>query len=263
MHTPDAAEIIITVPEEQYPLELHDELHHGELIDNAHPVYPAGKGFYIWYKDSVPDEIDTSIISDEYELLYQSVNLTAYKSKLNMYVSVYSACLTIVMLILISSPFLPDALATFQANKSAGINKNVVNNVTEINPVTETKRSVETVEGMPRNSIGFTDLKNNVMYVVLENGKYSIQESSWNNEEKANSRISRLNSLGVRNPAGKVLKAVIEKADLSDKGVWFRTRLGEFSTIKEAIETAAQIRAEERSKKFADLYIFPGSNLKV
>lgn len=258
MHTPDAAEIIIPVPEEQYPLELHDELHHGEFIDNAHPVYPAGKGFYIWYKDSVPDEIDTSIISDEYELLYQSVNLTEYKSKLNMYVSVYSACLTIVILILISSPFLPDALATFQANKSA-----IIVPSAPTNPVSETKRSTETVEGMLRNSIGFTDLKNNVMYVVLENGKYSIQESSWNSEEKANSRVSRLNSLGVKNPAGKVLKAVIEKADLSDKGVWFRTRLGEFSTIKEAIETAAQIRAEERSKKLSDLYVFSGSNLKV
>ena len=243
--------------------ELHDELHHGELIDNAHPVYPAGKGYYIWYRDSVPDEIDTNIISEEYELLYQCVNLVEYKSRLNMYVSVYSACLTVLILILLTSPFLPDALATFTANRSelTAVNNNI--STAEPNTVEVKKPAGETPEGMTKNSIGFTDLKNNVMYVMLPNGKYSIQESSWNNEVKASGRVKRLNSFGLKYTNGKLVKAVIEKADIPTKGVWYRTRVGEFATINGAIEIAVKIRTEERTKNFSGLYVFPMSNFKV
>lgn len=261
---------VSTVPELAVRLsaDLHDELHHGELIDNAHPVYPAGKGYYIWYRDSVPDEIDTNIISEEYELLYQCVNLVEYKSRLNMYVSVYSACLTVIILILLSSPFLPDALATFTANRSevTAVNNSISTaelNTAELNTSEVKKPAGETPEGITKNSIGFTDLKNNVMYVMLPNGKYSIQESSWNNEEKASSRVKRLNSLGIKYTNGKIVKAVIEKADIPTKGVWYRTRVGEFVTINEAIETAAKIRTEERTKSFSGLYVFPMSNFKV
>ncbi len=267
MQTFYAEEIAAPELAERISAEFHEELHHGDVIDNAHPIYPAGKSYYIWYKDSIPDEIDTSIISEEYELLYQSVNLTEYKSKLNLYVSVYSACLTILILMLVTSPFLPDALATFQANRSeVHINSEMgpqVNTAEILTPKSETKPNTETVEGMTKNSIGFTDLKNSVMYVMLPNGKYTIQESSWNNEEKANTRVKKLNRLGLKYANGKVVKALVEKAEIPQKGVWYRMRVGEFATIKEAMETAAKIRTEENSKNFSGLYVFPMSNFKV
>jgi hypothetical protein len=235
----------------------------GDIIYSATPVNPEHKGFYIWYKDSVAADIDTSIISDEHELLYQSVKLTEYKSKLKMYVSVYSACLTVVILFLLSTPFLPDALASFRAGESPVIINNGINTITPTDQLSETEPEYDTYKGITWGSFGYTDIKNNVIYVLLPNGKYSIQESSWKTEEKAVTRVMKINSLDISYSDGTKVTAAIEKVDLFTKGVWYRTRVGEFATIKEAIETAVTIRAEEKSKNFSVFYVFPRSNFKV
>ncbi len=227
------------------------------------PINTANEGYYIWYKDSIAADIDTSIISDEHELLYQSVKLTEYRSKLKMYVSVYTACLTVVILFLLSTPFLPGALASIRNDESPIIINDGINAVTSTDQLPETQQNFETVESITWGSFGFTDIKNNVLYVLMPNGKYSIQESSWNIEEKAVNRIKKINSLEIKSPDGKKVKAMIEKVDLPAKGVWYRTRVGEFATIKEAIETAVTIRAEEKVKSFSALFVFPRSTFKV
>ncbi len=195
----------------------------GDIIYSAKTNNPEHKGFYIWYKDSVAADIDTSIISDEHELLYQSVKLTEYKSKLKMYVSVYSACLTVVILFLLSTPFLPDALASFRGYKTPVPIKDEINSITQADETADALQNFETAESITYSTLGYTDINNNVIYVLLPNGKYSIQESSWNTEEKAVTRIMKINSLDISYPDGTKVTAAIEKVDLFTKGVWFRT----------------------------------------
>jgi hypothetical protein len=271
--------------------ELQEEVHEEDIIHKPTPVYPTERSYYIWYKESVPSVIDTGIISDEYELLYQSVKLNEYKSSLNMYVVSYSVCLAVIVCLLLLLPFLSKPLNNLRdGGTTISQNQNLkmplgdnpyfnMNPFTDANtqqkpvtvekppvaenPVTQVTPNTETIDGMSRNSIGFMDSKNSVIYVPLPNGKYSIQESSWNNEQKALNRISTLNKLGIKNTNGVTVKAMFEKTDLVDKGVWYRTRVGEFNTIKEAKQTAEHIRSEEKLKNIASLYIFPGSSLKV
>ena len=217
----------------------------GGLMQCALPEYPSNKSYYIWYKDSIPEDIDTSIISEEHELLYQSVKLNEYKSKLNMYVSVYTVCLTVVILMLLFSPFFPAAFASFGKDTSPVITGNGKNPELHSDGISGAGMNSETSESITWSSLGFTDIKNNVIYVILPNGKYSIQESSWNTKEKAEYRINKINLLDIAYSDGNKVKAEIRKVDLHAGGLWYRTMIGEFATIKEAIETAVEIRAME------------------
>ena len=40
--------------------------------------------------------------------------------------------------------------------------------------------------------MGWIDENNKVIYVQLENGKFTIQESAWDSDAKANKRISNV-----------------------------------------------------------------------
>lgn len=217
------------------------------VLDPDLPVYRAAKGTYIWYKDSIPDDENSRVLSDEYDVLYQSVKVTEYKSKLKMYVSVYSACLTVVILFLLSTPFLPEALASIRGYKSPVLINDGIRTVTPTEQLSDIEQNFETAVAITYGSLGYTDMNNNVIYVLLPNGNYSIQESSWNTEEKAENRINKINQLDISYPDGTKVTAAIEKVDLFSKGVWYRTRVGEFATIKEAIETAVEFRALENS----------------
>ena len=107
-------------------------------------------------------------------------------------------------------------------------------------------------EGLVKNSMGWMDDKNKVIYIQLENGKYTIQESAWDLESKANKRLSTIESLGIIG-----LKGNIVKADLGAKGIWFRARFGEFSSLEEAQKKAEELRSKEKIKLHAMLaYLF-------
>ncbi len=97
------------------------------------------------------------------------------------------------------------------------------------------------IEGVTKSGTGWKDEKLNVLYVQLDNGKFTIQESSWDSDGKASKRISAVESLGI---AG--LKGSIVKADLGSKGTWFRVRFGEFSSLEEAHQKAEEYRNKER-----------------
>lgn len=85
------------------------------------------------------------------------------------------------------------------------------------------------LSGLIRAVNGWQDDKYNVLYVQLRNGKYTIQESSWNSYEKAGKRVSEIELLGIPG-----LKGSIEEISLGEKGKWYRVRFGEFSTLEEA-----------------------------
>lgn len=104
-------------------------------------------------------------------------------------------------------------------------------------------------DGLSKNSLGWTDDKLKVIYVQLENGKYTIQESAWDSDAKANKRISAVESLGIPG-----IKGSMVKADLGAKGIWYRVRFGEFSTLDEARKKAEELRKKEKVKLHAMLF---------
>lgn len=111
--------------------------------------------------------------------------------------------------------------------------------------------SSEKLNGVTKNSLGWTDDVNKVIYIQLENGKYTIQESAWDSDQKASKRINSVEGYNLNGMKGNVVKV-----DLGDRGVWFRTRFGEFTTLEEAQKKAGELRHKERTRLQAFLIAF-------
>lgn len=107
------------------------------------------------------------------------------------------------------------------------------------------------LDGVVKNTMGYSDEKFKVIYVKLDNGKFTIQESAWDSDAKASKRISTVDGFKINGMKGSVLKV-----DLGEKGVWFRARFGEFSTIEEARVKAEELRNKERIRLQAALVCF-------
>ena len=260
----------------------------------------SDNSYYIWYKDSEPNAVDTQTMSYEYELLYQATKEAEYKSKLRIYVTTFIMFFSIVLILLIFSPviykyfFTPseeqlneqqvqpqDQGSVDQPNNKANVNtlentntQPQQNNTTaEIPPLTNSEQNTQTtqpeqkttqppvtdqkteqppatqqqnntnISGVVKSDIGWIDEKTHVIYVQLENGKFTIQESSWDNNEKAIKRISIVSGLNIPGMKGNVIKV-----DLGPRGTWFRAMFGEFSTIEEAKTKAEELRSKENTK---------------
>ncbi|MCX7878790.1 MAG: SPOR domain-containing protein [Ignavibacteria bacterium] len=257
--------------------------------------------YYIWYRDSEPNQTDTQTMSYEYELLYQATKEAEYKSKLRVYVTTFILFFSIVLLLLIFSPviyryFFTPAEETQEVIEETSVNDETINPISptpptqENNPpantphsqITEQKQNPESktvqpdnqvsstqpqnpvqsentappvtssqqIEGVTRNSMGWMDEKNKVIYVQLENGKYTIQESAWDSDAKANKRVSAVSAFLPG------LKGNVVKADLGSKGTWYRARFGEFTTLEEARKKAEELRSKEKIKLQAYLLSF-------
>lgn len=96
------------------------------------------------------------------------------------------------------------------------------------------------LSGVTKNAMGWMDDVNKVIYVQLENGKFTIQESAWDSDAKANKRLS---AVGAIIPG---LRGNVVMVDLGTKGTWYRARFGEFNTIEEAKAKAEELRNKER-----------------
>jgi nucleoid DNA-binding protein len=107
------------------------------------------------------------------------------------------------------------------------------------------------LDGVVKNTMGYSDEKFKVIYVKLDNGKYTIQESAWDSDSKASKRISIVEGFKINGMKGNVIKV-----DLGDKGVWFRARFGEFATVEEARVKAEELRNKERIRLQAALIYF-------
>jgi nucleoid DNA-binding protein len=299
-------EITGSAPAEQYTAPEQPKQAPQPAVEEAAEHRGIDNSYYIWYKDSESNPIDTQTLSYEYELLYQATKEAEYKSKLKIYVTTFILFFSLVLALLIFSPILykmffspgesdvPNIENTQEEPPDVSQQKAVPNviqdngtgqtqqqgdstkpgitrqNGTEQNqqqtsPVTQnekktpqqlplenagqqqqqTQPKVETnLEGVTKNSVGWVDAKNKVIYVLLENGKYAIQESSWNSEGKANARINMVESLGIKD-----LKGSAVKSDLGAKGTWFRVRFGEFSTLDEARKKAEELH-NKRAGRF-------------
>jgi nucleoid DNA-binding protein len=112
-------------------------------------------------------------------------------------------------------------------------------------PETQTQSNVSVPAGVTQNSVGWFDNNNKVIYVQLENGKFTIQESSWDSDTKANKRLSTVTSI-IPGLTGSIVKA-----DLGSKGTWYRARFGEFSSLEEAKAKAEELRTKEKTKLHA------------
>jgi len=99
------------------------------------------------------------------------------------------------------------------------------------------------VSGVVKSNMGWIDEKNRVIYVQLENGKFTIQESAWDNNDKAAKRISTVAGFNISGLSGNIFKV-----DLGAKGTWYRARFGEFTTIEEAKSKAEELRSKEKMK---------------
>lgn len=112
------------------------------------------------------------------------------------------------------------------------------------------QNTTQNVPGVTKSSMGWLDDYNKVIYVQLENGKFTIQESAWDSDAKANKRISAVGGL-IPGLKGNVLKV-----DLGSKGTWYRARFGEFTTIEEAKQKAEELRNKEKSRLQALILTF-------
>lgn len=102
----------------------------------------------------------------------------------------------------------------------------------------QTSESNETkIEGVTRNALGWVDDKYKVMYIKLDNGKFTIQESSFDSDSKASKRMNDVEAYKIEG-----LKGTSVKTDLGVKGTWYRVRFGEFQTIEEARSKAQELR---------------------
>ena len=99
--------------------------------------------------------------------------------------------------------------------------------------------------------MGWMDDKYKVIYIKLDNGKFTIQESAWDSDTKAGKRISTVSAYNIGGLKGSVLKV-----DLGEKGTWFRARFGEFTSLEEARQKAEELRNKERMKLQAALLLF-------
>lgn len=107
------------------------------------------------------------------------------------------------------------------------------------------------IEGVTKNSMGWMDDKYKVIYIKLDNGKFTIQESAWDSDTKAGKRISTVSAYNIGGLKGSVLKV-----DLGEKGTWFRARFGEFTSLEEARQKAEELRNKERMKLQAAVLLF-------
>jgi len=123
---------------------------------------------------------------------------------------------------------------------------------TESAPPPETQKQPNTSvpPGVTKSTMGWLDDYNKVIYVQLENGKFTIQESAWDSDAKANKRLSTVASI-VPGLAGNVVKV-----DLGSKGTWYRARFGEFASLEEARTKAEELRNKEKTRLHALLLSF-------
>lgn len=114
----------------------------------------------------------------------------------------------------------------------------------------EQQNTNQNIPGVSKSSMGWMDDYNKVIYIQLDNGKFTIQESAWDSDTKANKRLS---SVGAIVPG---LKGSVIKVDLGSKGTWYRARFGEFSTLEEAKQKAEELRTKEKNRLQALLLTF-------
>ncbi len=225
-----------------------------KLEKPEHNAPDKENSFYIWYKESDSDPGVTQNMNKEYELIYQAAKEAEHKSKLKIFAVSFVVFFSVVLLLLIFSPllyrqiFMTNPIPIVESPQTETTNTEQNNNPSTVkqNPaqtsVTENNSSTQSVTEngtsiQSSNIASIPDEKYNVIYVKLENGTYTIQESSWDTRDKASSRISKIESLGISGLTGN-----ISEIKLGDNKTWYRVRLGEFPSLEEAQQKTAELK---------------------
>ena len=197
--------------------------------------------FYIWYKESDSDPNVTQNMNKEYELIYQGAKEAEHKSKFKIFAVSFVVFFSVVLLLLIFSPllyrqiFMTDAVPQNESIQKEIINPEQNNNLKQ-NPVQTPAVENNSPKQSP-NITSIADEKYSVIYIKLDNGNYTIQESSWDSRDKADSRITKIESLGISGLTGN-----ISEIKLGDNKTWYRVRLGSFSSLEEAQQKTAELK---------------------
>jgi hypothetical protein len=130
------------------------------------------------------------------------------------------------------------------ATTTTDSNSQVNTNSTQQEQLKQDEQKKDQQPVQPNNIAGVTktgnvwkDEANGVVYLQLENGKFTIQESAWDSDAKAS---NRLNIVEKKVPG---LKGSVVKVDLGSKGIWYRAMFGEFTTLQEAKSKADELKA--------------------
>jgi hypothetical protein len=199
--------------------------------------------FYIWYKESDSDPNETQNMNKEYELIYQAAKEAELKSKLRVFTVSFVIFFSLVLLLLIFSPllyrefFMTDEIPQIESSQTETIKprQNINSNGLNQNP-TQTPAVENNSPNQTPSVTSIADEKYNVIYIKLENGTFTIQESSWDSRDKASSRISKIESLGISGLNGNISEIM-----LGDNKTWFRVRLGSFPSLEEAQQKTGEL----------------------
>jgi hypothetical protein len=130
------------------------------------------------------------------------------------------------------------------ATTTTDSNSQVNTNSTQQEQLKQDEQKKDQQPVQPNNIAGVTktgnvwkDEANGVVYLQLENGKFTIQESAWDSDAKASNRLS----IVEKKVPG--LKGSVVKVDLGSKGIWYRAMFGEFTTLQEAKSKADELKA--------------------
>lgn len=83
--------------------------------------------------------------------------------------------------------------------------------------------------------------------VIAENGKYTVQVSSWQTRRRAQEDADRY--------AAKGFNAYVQEANIPSKGgTWYRVRVGRYATQQDAEQLAAQLAGLLESGFWVDRY---------
>ena len=86
--------------------------------------------------------------------------------------------------------------------------------------------------------------------------EYTVQVSAFQEESEAESLVSKLRD--------KDFPAYYVRADLGKKGIWYRVRLGRFSTESKAVQVGKDFKAEEKLDYFITVFQTPeNSDYKI
>lgn len=68
-----------------------------------------------------------------------------------------------------------------------------------------------------------------------DEGNYTLQVGSFNNQAEANERVAKLGSLGIN--------AYVARVEIPKRGIWYRVQTGSFSSREEAARYGTQLRS--------------------
>jgi cell division septation protein DedD len=105
----------------------------------------------------------------------------------------------------------------------------------DIPPLTSRSGSSDPIK-TPGQPVASSGTANRGVLTIPNKGNLTIQVGSYKEQKEANERQSRLKASGI--------EATVVRAEVPGKGIWYRVRIGAFTTREEAASFGNQLRAK-------------------